>query len=180
MARLCVVENSTNELDAGTLIVDYIDTERDSRDPEQRPRARDVYASFWVHQAGRSLERLRRIQFQTVVESSTRDAVRDYVCLLMGVAFDQLRDAPWEDMTLRASSPSNSKPGRAWRLLCERSKLVRSARGVLRDYPDTAPSGERLDIVQIDIHQAYDRYGERSAFDLDVTFGDREVQRTTT
>ncbi|KAF3769706.1 hypothetical protein M406DRAFT_66176 [Cryphonectria parasitica EP155] len=176
IARLSIVENGIYQEDSEILVVHFIGTERDSREEPHRPRARDVLAAFWVHQMGRSLRRLRVIHFRTIVEPTTRDVVRDYICPLLDVAYDQLRDTPWEDITLYATSLDKSLH-RAWNLLCERSKLVRCAKGVLQESETmTRLEGEeRLDIVQVDIKQAYDKYGDRSNFDLMIYFGNHDV-----
>lgn len=195
IARLSLLDNgaaptpAAAAADATTLFVHYLATDADSRAGAARPRARDVLASFWVDAGGRSLRRLRRLYFETVVERSTRDVVRDWVCPLLGVPYDVHTDGPRGDVTLwlprarlggrgvgeeEEEAQDLRSAAEAWGHLCRGSRLVRSAMGMPRRFPMEAPGEENLEVVRIDISEGVDPFGNHSAFDLEVTFGHRE------
>ncbi|PSR83592.1 hypothetical protein BD289DRAFT_280452 [Coniella lustricola] len=176
IARVSIIETKdtrTASTDANLLIVHSIHTETaDSRPASCRPRARTILASFWVHHVHRSLKTLHRIHFRTVVEASTRAVVRDHVCVLLGVVYDDLHDSPCSDVLLRRSTAgagwgaADEGLRRAWSVICAHSRLVRCARGMMKEY-----GHDGLGVVEIGIAQAFDKNGMRSMFDLNLGFG---------
>lgn len=91
---------------------------------------------------------------------------------MLGVGYDYFHDAPYKDILLQLPNEGEERDGneeglrKAWAVVCERSKLVRCARGMMREYCQA-----ELEIVEVGIIQAYDKHGVRSMFDLNLVFG---------
>lgn len=169
------------EYGSSTLFVNFVDMRIDSRSEYGRPRLRQMLAAFWTDTVGRDLEQLRRILFQNVNEEFTRAIVRDRVAALTNVGYSHLLERPHDDIVLNTPVDSSiSQAAEAWRLMCAHSKLVRSAIGLLREFPMAGPD-EQLAAVQIVINPAFDQAGNAHNFDLEVNFGqlDKEKRAST-
>lgn len=165
--------SNDDERASTTLFVNFVDMTTDSRGEIQRPRLRQMLAAFWIDTLRRNLQQLRRILFQNVTEQSTRSVVRERIATLLNVAFSQLLERPSEHIILTAPRTSaSSQATEAWKLICIHSKLVRSAVGLLREFP-MAGADEELAAVQIVINPAFDQAGNAHNFDLEVIFGQR-------
>lgn len=164
------------EYASSTLFVNFVDMTTDSRGENQRPRLRQMFAAFWTDPVCRNLHQLRRILYQNVTESSTRSIVRERIAAMMNVGYSQFLERPFDDIILNAPRDSStSQAVEAWNLTCTHSKLVRSAIGLLREFP-MAGSDEELAAIQIVINPAFDQAGNAHNFDLEVILGQREHQ----
>lgn len=161
---------------SSTLFVNFVDMTTDSRGEIQRPRLRQILAAFWTDTMRRNLQQLRRILFQNVTEQYTRFIVRDRIATLLSVGYSQLLERPSEHIILTAPKTSSiSQATEAWKIICMHSKLVRSAIGLLREFP-MADADEELAALQIVINPAFDQAGNAHNFDLEVIFGQSKYQ----
>lgn len=166
-------------LDELTLFIEWIALDSDTRPKSRRPRAREVLVATWVHICNRPLMLLRRIYFQTVTESTTRQAVRDAVCPLMGIGWCQATNSPVRQFSLvqpgRSGTPGNDE---AFERLCEMSKFVKIVASLPLEYPDMRQPGCPLTIATINIIPSYGRIGEQGAFDMEVVLEDGDASDT--
>lgn len=161
-------------LDRQSAFIQWFATENDSRDERNRPRGRDILTAFWVHEVERDLRNLRRVYFQSVVERTTRAAVRDSVCPLMGVEYNNNLNGPNRDINLQPPSRSRTAQNtEAWNLICENSRFVRLVAGMVRKYPGMARSRSTLGVGQINILVGINGLGQRNMFDLEVVLEDQ-------
>ncbi|KAJ4420341.1 hypothetical protein N0V82_004440 [Gnomoniopsis sp. IMI 355080] len=167
---------SDGEYASTTLFVNFVDMTADVRGDNQRPRLRQMLAAFWTDPVGRNLRQLRRILFQNVTENFTRAIIRERIAPLMDVGYSRLIERPFDDIILNAPKTADfSHHAEAWNLACTHSKLVRSAIGLLREFP-MADSDEELAAVQIVISPAFDQAGNAHNFDLEIVLGQRGHQ----
>lgn len=173
---LRVAEDPEYGFDELTLFIGWMVMELDDRPKRLRPKPRDTLVAMWVDKFRRSLPMLRRIYFQAVIESSTRRAVRDKVCPLIGVSWNEGTNSPWQQITLYQPGRSN-RPGNdeAFEELVDRSKFVKLVASIPAKYPQMMRPGCSLTIAEINIIPSYSRVGEQGAFDMEVVLEDGDA-----
>lgn len=173
---LRVAEDPEYGFDELTLFIGWMVMDFDDRPKRLRPKPRDILVAMWVDKFRRSLPMLRRIYFQAVIESSTRKAVRDKVCPLIGVSWNEGTNSPWQQITLYQPGRSN-RPGNdeAFEELVDRSKFVKLVASIPAKYPQMMRPGCSLTIAEINITPSYSRVGEQGAFDMEVVLEDGDA-----
>lgn len=165
-------------IDDFTLFVQWIAMEYDSRPRSQRPKARELLAAVWVHIIRRPLMLLRRVYFEAVIESTTRNVIRDTVCPLKDIGWDEEVHSPTEQFTLfrpgriTAATQVNDE---AFQAACESSKLVKTVASMPKKYPEMLQPGCPLPVVEIKITPSHGHLGEQGAFDMEIVLEDEDA-----
>lgn len=170
-----------SDLDDFTLFVEWIAMEYDNRPQSERPKARDLLAAMWVHVFRRPLMLLRRIYFEAVIEPSTRNVIRDTVCPLMGIGWDEALHSPTEQFILfQPGRLDNARQGNdeAYEAVRHHTRLVKIVASITKRYPQMKQPGCPLTVAEIKIIPSYGRMGEQGAFDMEVVLEDGDSSDT--
>lgn len=168
-------DNPVYGLDDRTLFIEWLAMDYDTRPKNIRPKPRDLLASMWVHVLDRSLLLLRRVYFQAVIEATTRRVVREKVCPLMKIDWNEGTNGPDKEFTLfqpgRSNHPENDE---AFEEICDRSKFVKVVASIPARYPQMIRPRRSLLVAEIKIVPSFRKDGNPGAFDMEVVLEDSD------